>query len=270
MIIHFLTIDILLGVLGGGVFASSALGTPLPPTWWIVVPGATWCVYALDRILDARRAPGRYPTLRHAFHQRHEKMLIACIIVIAPTCGIIGLLTLPPTSLLVACVVLAFFLVHHAFQRVVPSSWVSAVKDVNVVIAYCISIWAIPLLEAREFNGAMIAAMIAHATMVLGTVVAESIPDTTIDTSLDQPNISIVLGAAGIRVILVVMFAILGAATWFLRDTALWPVTMLWAASVLVFTRFMGSTLPLPYRRMAIELTLALPLLVTGPALALR
>lgn len=262
MIVHFLNLDILLGILGGGIYSSVALGTPLPFSWWFVVPGATWCLYTADRLIDARRSSNGYPTLRHQFHSRYRRSLLFGIIAVGTASAIVGVYTLPWESLVVAALVSLLFGIHHVFQRMIGSRWLGAIKDLNVVLAYMVAVWSVPLVLADGIPLIAIAAITAHITMVGATIVLESLPDKVIDESLDQPSIARVLGEAGTRWFLFISIIILGLCTWLVRTTMLWPVSLAWVACIIALPLVLRSRLSMPYKRLLIELTLALPIAI--------
>jgi len=262
VIVHFLNLDIVLGILGGGVFASYAVGTPLPSTWWFVIPGATWCLYTADRLLDARRSNSGYPTLRHQFHSRHKTMLLCGIVCIGGTSAVVGVSTLPWQSLVVAALVVGLFGIHHIFQRITGYPWLGIVKDFNVVIAYMVAVWAVPLIVSPTPSWETYAAIATHTSMVCATIVLESLPDKTVDEELDQPSIARVLGEGGTRSYLIASIIALGLCTWLLRHSMLWPVSITWMACVAGLPWVVRSTISTPYKRMLIELTLALPLAI--------
>ncbi|MBK7185635.1 MAG: hypothetical protein IPH85_06845 [Ignavibacteria bacterium] len=262
MIVHFLNLDILLGILGGGIYSSVALGTPLPFSWWFVVPGATWCLYTADRLIDTRRSNNGYPTLRHQFHSRYRKSLTFGVVAVGAASAIVGVFTLPWESLFVAALVSILFGLHHVFQRMIGSRWLGAIKDVNVALAYIVAVWSVPLILADGIPTIAIGAITAHITMVAATIVLESLPDKVIDESLDQPSIARLLGEAGTRWFLFISIVTLVLCTWLLRTTMLWPVSLAWVACILSLPLVLRSQLSMPYKRLLIELTLALPIAI--------
>ncbi|HLP27528.1 MAG TPA: hypothetical protein VK147_02730 [Candidatus Didemnitutus sp.] len=262
MIVHFLNLDIVLGILGGGVFASYAVGMPLPSTWWFVIPGATWCVYTADRLLDAQRSISDYPTLRHQFHSRHRTLLVCSVICVGITTAVVGISTLPWESVLVAILVLFLFGIHHVFQSITGYRWLGALKDLNVVLAYVVAVWSIPILRHTDISWEAYVALAAHTTMVCAAIVLESLPDKKVDEELDQPSIARVLGEGGTRSFLIVSIIALGLCTWLLRSTILWPVSISWMACVAVLPWVVRSRISTPYKRMLVELTLALPIAI--------
>ena len=52
------SVDVVLGVLCSAALASIVTEARLPLIWWFLLPAATWSVYSLDHLLDARRTVG--------------------------------------------------------------------------------------------------------------------------------------------------------------------------------------------------------------------
>ncbi len=263
MIIHLLSIDIVLGVLGGGAYASMVLGVTLPMAWWFVVPGAAWCVYTIDRILDARRIGTDYPTIRHQFHVRHAAAMVRGVGVIGVATVAVGVGTLPPVAIGIGLGVACLFGLHHVFQRSTRSPLFSVVKDINVAVAYGLAIWGVPVYMASEIDLPMIAAIAAHMSMVVATIVAEARADVDMDTRLGQPNIARVLTQRGTAVVHVMFAAILVGAAWMVTAEVL-PIVIGWLLLLLVLPRIFATRWPMPIRRMIGECTLALPLVVAA------
>jgi hypothetical protein len=98
---NLLSIDAPLVALAWAWMFSKAWGVvSLPSELWFTLGIAVWIVYALDRILDARRSEdGGGLERRHRFHQRYEKFFLVGIALGAGWCLYTVLFTLAQTVL---------------------------------------------------------------------------------------------------------------------------------------------------------------------------
>lgn len=80
---------------------------------WFVLPGAIWCVYVLDRLMDSWLRPEqRQSSPRHIFHWRWRWPLLIAVVIVALACAHQALFVLSRSMLsagIVAAVLCAFY-----------------------------------------------------------------------------------------------------------------------------------------------------------------
>lgn len=252
--LHFFSVDIALGVAGSMALIGTAAQSPLPWQWYPLVACGTWFVYILDRILDVRRAGGRYPTKRHDFIKRHWRSAHVLLALLLCVCSIlllqVSLVTIWPAAF-VATIAVA---VHHILQLFGTWRWMGIVKDVHVVIAYTAGTAVIPLTYGHLTPQA-IAAIVVVSFCAAAIVAVESAADVSVDEELEQPALARVIGARAC-----VRMAYVCAAVACCAATPLPAVALLQGICTLALPSLFTSQLSLPAKRLAAELVLALPL----------
>ena len=63
--INLLSLDVVLGALCSGFFASRIVGAEMEGPYWIVLALTVWIVYMLDHLVDAYRLKAKSSSLRH-------------------------------------------------------------------------------------------------------------------------------------------------------------------------------------------------------------
>ena len=87
---------------------------------WFVLPGAIWCVYVLDRLIDSWLRPEqRQSSPRHIFHWRWRWPLIIAVVIVSLACVYQALFVLSRSMFsagLVAAVLCVFYFLLASFQ----------------------------------------------------------------------------------------------------------------------------------------------------------
>lgn len=261
--LHFFAVDIVLGVIAGGFFAERVLGASLPIAWWFVVPPLSWCVYMLDRLLDARKGR-RTQSLRHSAIQQHSRVILPAICVVAVASTTISILFLPFVVLVVGSAIMVMYYLHHVLQKLSHSSIVGVLKDVNVAVCYGATVWSIPLLMPHTEHNVIVilAGIVCHLSLVLGIIATESEADRVQDVSLQLPSIATDLGSRGIRWLMWVLTVVCLTCTVLLASTSILPIAAVWTVALLILPHFFTIRIALPYKRLAAELLLSVPLII--------
>lgn len=142
-----LSLDIVVGVLCGALFASASTGARLPIGWYVALGGATWVVYLVDHLLDVRRASRAHLTERHAFVSRHRSALVAWVVVLSSLTTAVAAATLPREALPWVPVLVAAAVFHLVRAQRPRRHWLP--KEVTGAIVYVAGIWFVPLAVGR-------------------------------------------------------------------------------------------------------------------------
>lgn len=101
-IIHFvqnLSLDITAGAVIMTLFLAKVLKVELSIHMTIGLAIAIWLIYTVDHLLDAKKSTGKSINPRHAFHQKHFKLIVGMALVIFG-CGLWNLRFLPDSTLI--------------------------------------------------------------------------------------------------------------------------------------------------------------------------
>ncbi len=160
-----LSLDVVLGVLGGAALAVWVTGAVMPRAWWWVLPAATWVVYSEDRLLDARRVGAAAHSHRHRFYHRHARALKICTGVVGVS-TVAGALICLPAALIAGGVVLGGLSTAYllAAQRC-RSRWFP--KEVVAALVYVSGIWLGPIAVARGIDPWIVLSAVLHGLAAL-------------------------------------------------------------------------------------------------------
>ena len=212
---RYLNIEVALGIAALAILAGELLHVDLPFSFFIVVPLVTWSVYTLDRIIDTKDPSTAPATGRHQFHLKYRKLLL--------TLAALGLLVAATTALLefplrywIAAVPLGLLTVLHLFLQRTRSKTLSLIKDLNVVLTYTLSAWAIPVIEAQtggrltDNTTVWASGFAATLFLVLIDVILLSKIDAKEDQEAGRPSIAVALGPPGTIVAAFVLRMLVG------------------------------------------------------------
>ena len=269
---RFLSIEVALGLCAIYVMACTVLSVEIRPTWFLVVPLACWAVYTIDRILDSRKPESTPDTGRHQFHVRHRTTLSALAGVALVISAATAVIDFPLHYWYTAVPLGGLTLLHSLLQRT-HSTAMSIIKDLNVVLTYTVSAWALPIvdrfLEVDIFmhrgspSPYWIAVYAAMLLLVLIDVILLSRIDADEDRKAGRPSIAVALGNTSSQSLVLFLTLIVLS----LASTLLWGG--LASVAILLFTMSFAYVLLLlrhpkdpDVARLVIESVLVLPLLL--------
>jgi hypothetical protein len=150
--LQWLSIDVAVGALGGGLLAQRICGVQPHLSWYVVLPLSVWVIYTLDHLLDARRLGMQAHTARHIFHHRFAKQLGAAMALVAMLALALAIWGLGGRGLAFGAGMAAFtgghlLFVRLAGDRVAP--WL--LKELGVGLVYTFGIWGWPLVLAGRW-----------------------------------------------------------------------------------------------------------------------
>lgn len=83
MICNILSIDVALGAVVSALFFGQILDIQIKLSGLVALGLTVWMIYTADHLLDARKIKHDASTVRHRFHQRHFKVLVALLVLAA-------------------------------------------------------------------------------------------------------------------------------------------------------------------------------------------
>jgi hypothetical protein len=254
--LHFLSVDIALGVAGSMVLISAAANSVLPWQWYPLVACSTWLVYLVDRLLDAARFHGHYPTIRHTFIHAHRHAVVACIAMLAGTCVAL----LPYVSIRqswpVAILAIAAISIHRWLQHTGTWRWAGLAKDIHVVLVYTAGTASIPLLYGT-WSASAVAAIGTVFCLAMAIVAVESTADITIDQGLAQPSLARTIGITNCA-----RLSIGCGCLACIGSLLLPPIVLVQGLCAILLPALFTTHLGLPKQRLVAELVLAMPLIM--------
>jgi hypothetical protein len=85
-LISILSLDVVLGAMGGMYFFQQMLDVSLPIAIYFLLACAVWVVYTVDHLVDAGASTSAQFSDRHAFHQRYRIFLVTAVILVSVVC----------------------------------------------------------------------------------------------------------------------------------------------------------------------------------------
>ncbi|MGI9541833.1 MAG: hypothetical protein ACR2MX_01165 [Cyclobacteriaceae bacterium] len=78
--IRVLSLDVVLGACCSALFLASFLNVELPKLILLTLALAVWVIYTTDHLIDAYKINKSASSARHAFHQKHFKVMLAVVL----------------------------------------------------------------------------------------------------------------------------------------------------------------------------------------------
>lgn len=172
-LINILSIDVALGVLSMGFFATKVCDAKMPIAWWIMLPISVWVIYTADHYLDAQKSQKNFLSERHYFHLKHQKT-IRFILFISLILGVVIVLAFLPLKILIiglilSLIVIIYLIINYLyFNLYIP-------KELIIVIIYITGIWFAPIIYAKQISIITYLYIMAHFTIALSNITIFSV-----------------------------------------------------------------------------------------------
>ena len=133
--------------MGGMLFFSKLLRTPLDWSIYVVLGMAVWAIYTLDHLLDARKIEAAVQMDRHGFHRKHANLLWTMLIFVV-ILGMYGAFTIFGFGMeLGGGVILgAVILLLMSLIRLLPTSF-HWLKEINTAVFYVAGVSLLPFIR---------------------------------------------------------------------------------------------------------------------------
>jgi hypothetical protein len=229
---RFLSLDIVLGVASGSLFACKVLKLTPPLSYKFLLALAVWTLYLTDHLVDGFRLTNKNPTTRYRKYYDNRKPIILLIIAMIIIALLILIFSFDRITfqfgLIIGIIVLAYFI----FQQLRFRGKISAFpKEPVIAIVYTVGIWGVPFLISKRALGLDAYFIIfSFALMVLMNVQLYSVLQAKEDKVSGYPSMAGAFGSAfvyrlnlalGILVALVNLFIILWPANEEFRNAAI-------------------------------------------------
>ena len=149
---RLLSLDIVLGAIGGGRLVAYFLRIEKPLwTWYLLLGLSVWLVYTLDHLLDARRMKETASTPRHQFHHRYFFPLAVIWAALAMTCLALAFTLLDKEGVIFGLVLGSLVLLHLLLVKLVGERTSPfLIKEAGVAVIYVMGIWGLPIIWEWE------------------------------------------------------------------------------------------------------------------------
>lgn len=141
------SIDVVIGTIAVGFFATKLLNVTPNPYWWLVLPLTVWVVYSLDHIIDSYKNKEGATIKRHKFHYIFRKPIIITIVIAGLASITLSVLFLEEQiiyyGLLLSFVIISYFIVISHLKKN-KSAFLQ--KELIIAFVYTIGIFLAPLV----------------------------------------------------------------------------------------------------------------------------
>lgn len=246
--LQWLSIDVALGALGGGLLARGVCGSDAGGVWYAVLPLSVWVIYTLDHLLDARRLGAAASSPRHRFHHRHFNLIamiatlvgLLAFVLAVWGMGLQGLAFGGAMAALTACHLL---LVRWAGDRVAP--WL--LKELGVGLVYALGVWGWPLLLAwpRSGTAAVGLPLLQFWALAMANLLAFSWFERDLDRADGQTSFVRAIGSRAAQACIVGLLALMPVGTLLGWGLA-WPLDLKAQGLLALMALGMGTLLLWP------------------------
>jgi len=149
--IQTLSIDVVVGAIAVGYFASRILEVDPNPVWWFILPSAVWSFYTLDHLIDGFKSKGKTGIYRHRFHFKYQKLLLTLSVFFGLVSLLLSLKFLDHQiikfGLLLGGLVLTYFLALFFWGN---KKLLLLQKELVIAFVYIFGIWLAPLVWSGQ------------------------------------------------------------------------------------------------------------------------
>jgi len=149
---NLLCVDVVVGALCSGAFATQILDVKLSWPYWVVLSLSVWIIYTLDHLVDAYRLKTRAHTQRHLFVYRYFKVIVWLTALLLAIDFFLVLYYLDKEILFFGIGAGLFAVLYFAALQAAGSrKLVLLQKELIVALLYSVGIWGVPLLNIEFY-----------------------------------------------------------------------------------------------------------------------
>ena len=146
--IGFLSIDVVLGALAGGIMAVKLLNTQMSVYWWIVLALSVWIIYTADHLIDSLKIQSKAFAKRRQFYHKYFKKLLGAIIILSTAVIYLSLNFLSQKIIFYGMFLGAIIFLYFLFLYFSPTEKIRFLpKELIVAIIYTAGIYFAPLTQ---------------------------------------------------------------------------------------------------------------------------
>jgi hypothetical protein len=146
--IHWLSLDVVLGAVGGLAFAFYSTGTPFSIPVALILGVSVWIIYLIDHLGDSLwlKKPN---SSKYRIFTSHRILFTYLIVLLAVLNGYLIIHYLPVKIIVAGVILCSLVLLYLFLQQILPARFRNYFpKELIISIFYIAAIWFIPLAEA--------------------------------------------------------------------------------------------------------------------------
>ena len=143
---HALSLDVVIGALAVGLFASRVLQVSPPWCWWTVLAASVWSVYTADHLLDGNNRGTASQMFRHQLHYRKQHVFLFFLILIAIYAITSSMFCFKWPVIFWGVALGGLVLFYLLFVFVARKNQIYFQKELFVSLIYVLGIWFAPLI----------------------------------------------------------------------------------------------------------------------------
>ena len=213
-----LSLDVCLGAVAGGIYASSVIDYSPPIAYFVILFLAVFFIYTLDHLIDARRIGKKTTRFRYQFHNQHF-VFISFFTFVSGFLALFAALYYLSAAIIWGGLLLFVGVVIHLILA--QYTRLPFMKEFSVAFYYTTGIWLVPLVEGKALNVTVWAYFALFYLSVFVSLALFSFFEIKEDRKDGSNSIAVFLGEQKskwlIRVLLVICLVLLFY-TWYLAE----------------------------------------------------
>ncbi len=204
---RFWSLDIVLGVVAGSLFAASVFNITLLPSYIIIIALSTWIIYFADHIIDGIKAgPEAKDPERRAFYKYKIPFIVIAFILAVFDFRYI-LYVLSPDIIQFGIVLLMAVGVYFMLQLFYGKTYkLFFIKELWVAIIYTLAIWGGPVIYyGHDIRTAEVLIICVYGLLVLSNVLIFSYFEVGDDRDMDKKTFATDFGIKLTRAIIYIV-----------------------------------------------------------------
>jgi hypothetical protein len=210
---NLLSIDVVLGAVCSALFFARIFNVSIHPQGLLSLALTVWIVYTIDHLLDARKVIGNASTDRHQFHQRHDSILVPCVIVAILADALIVFFIRRPVLeggvVLIAGV--AVYLLVQQYTKIFKEIFIAVMYTMGVLLP------SVMVTHVPCYTWPWVL-LVQFFLLALTNLLIFSWFDHEFDTRDKRSSFVTIIGPKHTRTIIMILFVITAALTGFTRE----------------------------------------------------
>lgn len=189
--IRLLSIDIVLGVLAGGIYAVKIFNISVPLVFWLLLPATVWFIYIADHLTDGLKAAFKPVSAKYRFYLVHAKTFLYTLLFIFLFNIVLFIVYLGHYlrifGVVAAFLVLIYFAVHNLSGK---NNRYFMQKEILIALVYTFGIFGAPLWISGKIEPWQVLILTGYMAMALANVLICSLYDVEADKAMNQSSMA--------------------------------------------------------------------------------
>lgn len=167
---HLLSLDVVLGAVGGYAFACRVLKQEISPAFSVIIGLAVWITYLTDHLLDSLNA-GSLQVFKYELFSRNRRSFLMFLAFLCLAELLLVLTFIEHRFILVGFLtgsgVLIYLMVQHFLKSRIRQFFP---KEMLISVIYTAALWSFPLMQATNYPGSLYWFFAVHFLLVVSNV----------------------------------------------------------------------------------------------------